>query len=174
MQTATGRAFWPLDPRADEIDIEDIAHSLSNMCRYAGHCSEFYSVAQHSVLVSWLAPIKDALWGLLHDASEAYLVDVPRPVKPHLPGYREIEDRVMREVCAKFGLPEQMPASIKRLDRAILADEARDLMKSPPIDWGLTEPPLGIPIAPWTPSHARIAFLSQFKMLTQQLPMAGY
>ena len=68
MQTFTGRQFWPADPRADEIDIRDIAHALSMQCRYAGHCTQFYSVAEHCVLLANAIP-EQKLWALLHDAS---------------------------------------------------------------------------------------------------------
>src|SRR5690242_11754504 len=81
MQTYTGRRFWPLDPRVDDIDIGDIAHHLSLVCRFAGACREFYSVAQHCVGVSYVCDPKDALWGLLHDAAEAYVGDMVRPLK---------------------------------------------------------------------------------------------
>ena len=81
IQTMSGVIFYPLDPRPEEIRIEDIAHALSHQCRFAGHCREFYSVAEHSVRVSRELPQEFMLWGLLHDASEAYLVDLPRPIK---------------------------------------------------------------------------------------------
>jgi hypothetical protein len=81
MQTYTGRQFWPIDPRADEIDIVDIAHALSQQCRFAGHCKSFYSVATHSWHTSNVCNSENALWGLLHDAAEAYLVDLPTPIK---------------------------------------------------------------------------------------------
>src|SRR5690606_29748913 len=93
MQTFTGRRFWPLDPRPDEICIEDIAHALSMQCRYAGHCLSFYSVAEHSVLLSQHVAEPFRRWALLHDASEAYLVDVPRPIKGDLSNYRAVEAR---------------------------------------------------------------------------------
>lgn len=166
MQTATGGEFWPMDPRVSEVKIQDIAHSLSNMCRYAGHCLHFYSVAQHSVLVSQNVPRENALWGLLHDASEAYLVDVPRPVKPSLGGYREIESGVMAVVCKAFDLPPEMPDEVKRVDEAILADEAAQLMAAPPRDWCLREPALGIGIVPWSPEVARVQFMQRFLELT--------
>ncbi|MET3601844.1 phosphohydrolase [Martelella mangrovi] len=167
MQTASGRAFWPMDPRPEEVDIEDIAHALSNMCRYAGHCRRFYSVAQHSVLVSRALPSDLALWGLLHDASEAYLVDVPRPVKPFLDGYKAAEGRVMEAIVMRFNLmPAEMPAEVKRVDDAILHDEALQLMQRPPMGWHLPEPPLGIRIEPWSPDYARTVFHREFRMLT--------
>ena len=116
IQTFTGRQFWPLEPRADEIFIEDIAHHLSNLCRFTGACRSFYSVAQHSVLVSLCAPPgENPLWGLLHDASEAYLIDVARPVKRSaaLVGYRVAEARMMEVICECFGLPTTEPAWVK-------------------------------------------------------------
>src|SRR5579862_5085028 len=86
IQTYTGRKFWPLDPRSWDVCLEDVAHALAVKCRYGGHCRGFYSVAQHSVLVSqllaeWKADIWTVRWGLLHDANEAYSADVVRPIK---------------------------------------------------------------------------------------------
>lgn len=172
MQTASGGVFWPMDPRPEEIEICDIAHALSNLCRYAGHCRQFYSVAQHSVLVSHAVPREDALWGLLHDASEAYLADVPRPVKPFLPGYAEAEARVMAAVCARFRLPLEMPESVAHADKAILADEMAQLMASPPRPWDLPVPPFGLSINPLSPLLAGRFFLDRFFELTEA-PDAG-
>ena len=107
-------------------------------------------------------PAADRLWALLHDATEAYLVDVPRPVKPLLPDYKELEQTVMAAVAEAFGLEGAMPPSVKRADNAILADEAAQIMGAPPIEWGLTEPPLGIKVHCWTPRRARNAFLAAF------------
>lgn len=167
MQTMSGVAFWPLDPCPDEVRIHDIAHALSHQCRYAGHCHWFYSVAQHSVLVSHAVEPRHALWGLLHDASEAYLVDVPRPIKPFLSEYKRIEAGVMKAVCDAFKLPYQMPAQVKQVDDAILADEAATLMSEPPRNWHLPHPPLGIAITPWRPEVARHRFLQRFDELTR-------
>lgn len=170
MQTATGGVFWPIDPRPEEVDIQDIAHALSNQCRYAGHTLDFYSVAQHSVLVSENVDPKFALWGLLHDASEAYLSDVIRPVKPSLTNYRALEDRLMRVICERFALPGEgvMPAEVQRVDNAILADEMASLMAFPPKDWRLPQPPLGIEILGWEPAFAKARFLARFRDLTSE------
>ena len=131
ISTHTGRRFWPLDPRPDEIDIRDIAHALSNQCRFSGHSNRFYSVGEHSLRVSGIVPPEHALWALLHDASEAYLVDLPRPLK-HTPGfaevYREAEARLMLAVAERFGLDPVMPDEVERADQILLATERRDLL----------------------------------------------
>lgn len=163
MQTFRGRQFWPLDPRTEDVYIDDIAASLSKQCRFAGHSLEFYSVAEHSVRVSLACDPLDALWGLLHDASEAYLVDVPRPIKPYLKEYRSIETNVMNAICKRFGLSETMPESVKQADTALLATEARDLMVTPHLtDRGLEEEALPEEIVPWTHEHARLRFVARF------------
>ena len=162
MQTASGRQFWPIDPRADEIYIEDIAHALSHLCRFGGHCLRFYSVAEHCVHLSQSVPREHALWALLHDASEAYLVDVPRPIKPALTGYREAEDRIMSAVCERFGLPTDMPEAVKLADTAILTDEANQNMAAPPVVWSTRGKPLGVALQCWTPGRARAEFLDAF------------
>ena len=171
MQTYSGRQFWPLDPRPDEVCIEDIAHALSNMCRFAGHVREFYSVAEHCVRVSWLAPDHDrmiAIAALLHDATESYVVDVPRPLKRFLPGYREIEDRVARCIEVAFDLETGIldHPSVKHWDEVLLATEARDLMGGESAGkWHLRAGPMDEIIEPWSPQGARAAFLNRFGAL---------
>lgn len=167
MQTFTGRAFWPVDPRADELDIEDIAHALSMMCRYAGHCLRFYSVAEHSVLMARAVPRQDALWALLHDATEAYVVDVPRPLKPYLPGYKQAEAAVLAAVAVRFGLRLPMPEAVKDADNRILHDESQQNMAAPPRPWTLPDaPPLGVELQFWPPERAEAEFLATFHSLT--------
>lgn len=176
IMTFTGREFFPLDPKPGDIDILDIAHALANKCRYNGHCREFYSVAQHSVLVSRHVPREVALWGLLHDAAEAYLPDIARPIKADMPGFREIEARVMAAVTLRFGLAPVEPPEVKRVDSQVLRDEMHALMEPPwqGRDWltarsdFLPEPPLGIEIAPARPAVAKDAFLARFRELIQR------
>ena len=168
IQTYTGIQFWPLDPRPEEIDIRDIAHALSNQCRFAGHCERFYSVAEHSVRVSWLCPVKDGLWGLLHDAAEAYLVDLPRPIKRWSQMgtlYSEIEDKLMLAIAYKFGLNHPVPVSVKRADIVMLVTEKRDLMKMPPKEWEDTETPHWSRVIPWGPEKAELCFVERFNYL---------
>ena len=171
IQTYTGVTFYPLDPRPDEVRIEDIAHSLSNQCRFAGHCRQFYSVAEHSVRVSLALAQRLALWGLMHDAAEAYLVDLPRPIKRYAefgPLYQSIESNLMLTVCERFGLHPNMPISVKRMDTRLLVTEKRDLMNACPKPWEDTEEPLPDPIFPMPPRVAEILFLQQFEFLTRE------
>lgn len=172
--THTGRQFWPLAPRAEDVDIEDIAHALSMTCRYNGHCSEFYSVAQHSVLVSLYCPDEHALWGLMHDASEAYLPDVPRPVKPNLPGFKDTENRVMKAVCERFGLSPDEPKEVKEIDNRILWDEMVRLMGVKDAERVAHLGKLGVEIVPWTPAYAKMFFLERFYFLTGKLTAPGH
>jgi len=168
MATHSGQQFWPLDPRAEEVVLEDIAHSLAMQCRFAGHTRMFYSVAQHSVLVSLEVEARtqvplEAFWGLLHDASEAYLLDVPRPVKRHLEGYVAHEARVMAAICKRFRLEGSMPRSVKEVDNVLLATEIRDLMPKAP--WEKLPDPRTQRINPWAPEDAKLEFLYRYRNL---------
>lgn len=129
--TYTGVEFDPLHPDPDWLDIRDIAHSLSNQCRFTGHTSEYLSVAQHSIHVSEILPYELKLWGLLHDASEAYMSDIARPLK-YSPGlgemYREVEENLMRCISERWELEWPMPAEVHAADDALLRAEIRDLM----------------------------------------------
>lgn len=169
MQTFTGRAFWPMDPRADEIFPADIAHALSMLCRYGGHTNRFYSVAEHCVLLSQVVPPDDALWALLHDATEAYLVDLPRPVKSQLPGYRVAEYDLMAVICDRFDLPSlTMPASVEDADNRILLDERDALLSRPPRPWHQDLQrlePLGVEIAGWDPPQAEYRYKARLREL---------
>ena len=130
IQTFTGKKFYPQNPTMDSICIEDIAHSLSNQCRFTGHTSAHYSVAQHSVLVSYLCNPENALHGLLHDGSEFALVDVASPIKklPEMIGYRELEKKVQSAIYRRFGLTEQEPADVKRADLLVLSIESNSFL----------------------------------------------
>ncbi len=165
MQTFTGKQFWPLDPRPDEINIEDVASALSKLCRYGGHCLRFYSVAEHCVHVANAAPKELALTALLHDASEAYLSDVIRPIKPFLKDYLEIEARLERAVSDRFGTPSPMPDEVKKLDNAMLWTELQQNMAEPPAEWSkwLTDAPIMVVLRYWTPDEAKQHYLDAFR-----------
>ncbi len=168
VQTFTGLVMYPLDPRPEEICIEDIAHHLSNLCRFTGATREFYSVAEHSVRVSHACEPQDALWGLLHDAAEAYLADMARPVKRYSPFgqiYCEIEDGLMLAICNKFGLGSEMPRSVRYADTVLLMTEKRDLMHGCNKEWEDTAQPLETIIRPRYPHDAKQMFLKRFREL---------
>lgn len=168
IQTYTGRRFTPTNPNPDAIIIQDIAHALSMQCRFGGHVKTFYSVAQHCVLVSYICNFEDAFWGLMHDASEAYLVDVPRPLKHSgkLDAYIEFEGKVQAAICKRYDLPEKEPASIKKADTILLVTEARDLLPNKRSDWTLTAEPLPFKINPLGPREAKDLFMKRFYELT--------
>lgn len=168
--TYTGIPFYPLDPRAVDVDIRDIAHALSNLCRFTGHTRRFYSVAEHSLLVSMFVKQKDALWGLLHDASEAYLCDIPSPLKrtPEFAFYKEAEKRVMACVIEKFGLDPEEPNSVVNADLRMLHTEAIEFMPEH-THWRGREfaYPGGIAFGPgFEPKHTEAAFLRRYEELT--------
>lgn len=168
MQTFTGRSFYPLDPHADEVDILDVAHGLSHACRYGGHVRRFYSVAEHCVLVAMHVAPELRREALLHDASEAYLGDMVRPLKhtPEMTPYRVAEDLVQRAVFERFGITStpESHAAIKVVDDRILLDEINELMHTPS---AYTErmrqvEPLGVTINGLPPSVAKRVFLDCF------------
>jgi len=168
MQTVSGRVYWPIDPRSDEVDIRDIAHALAHQCRYAGHTRRFYSVAEHCVLVSQVVPPADALHGLLHDATEAYCVDVPRPVKRYLAGYAEIEARNWLAICERFGLDATLSASVHTADNSVLLAEKAALMPGGDMPWGIAGKPAAVVVQGLSPLRARAAFLRRWRELAQR------
>lgn len=128
IRTFTGVYVNVFEPTIDMIDIEDIAHALSNQPRFGGHLPEFYSVSQHSVACSWAADSEDKLVALLHDASEAYLIDIPSPIKAGLCNYKEIEHNLMLLIAEKFDFEYPLNPEIKKIDRHMLQAEWDNLM----------------------------------------------
>jgi hypothetical protein len=173
IQTVSGDYVFPLDPWKFVPRIDDIAHALSMQCRFSGHSAFHYSVAQHSVLVSDLCPPEDRLWGLLHDASEAYLVDLPRPLK-HDPlfgtVYRAAEQALQGRICHAFGLGLVEPDSVQHADLVVLETERRDLLPAGPA-WLITASvrPLPARIEKWMPERARYEFLAQYENLSRRV-----
>lgn len=173
--TYTGGTIEPLNPDPADINIEDIAHALSQQCRFTGHVRKFYSVAEHSVRVAeWLAAGGLSTWtvftGLLHDASEAYLSDIARPVKqqPEIRQFYEAaEERLMLAIAKKFGFNWPAGPIIKVADNVLLRSEQRDLMPDRlrfPGDEYLDET-----IKPWSPEDAESDFLWMFYALSDEL-----
>lgn len=169
MVTFTGRKYYPADPSPDDICIEDIAHHLSMICRFTGATKEFYSVAEHSVLVSMLVPPEHAFAGLMHDATEAYLNDISSPLKKDLPDYRRLEIINWVAIVAKFAqLPVFLPQCVHRADRALLVTEQAALMPNSESGWteGVTAAPSVI--RGWIPHHAERVFLDRFYQLVNE------
>jgi len=179
MQTFTGRKFYPMAPTAEDVDPVDIAHALSMLCRYAGHVDRFYSVAEHCVLLSGWArdhghDERVQLEMLLHDATEAYVVDVPRPLKVNLPDYQRAERGVELVIAERFGLPMVdgrygAPQIVKHADTRILLDERAALMAATVHAWGVDSlEPLGVVVEGWDPSIAEQHYLGRLAELTDE------
>lgn len=191
--TYTGVEFFPLAPRFENIYIEDLAHHLANVNRYAGACEKPYSVAQHCVHVAeylkahvGLAPLGVAeradaeddivKWGLLHDASEAYVSDICGPIKPFIVGYREIEQQLLVAVAQRFGLPWPMHPLVKYADKAIFAAERRTVMATP-VDWWILHPDhpdADVEIEPWHWFEAKERYLQMFEELFGSDVLSAY
>lgn len=173
MQTYTGLKFSlvPDDYYGNLLSPLDIAHGLSNICRWGGHVKEFYSVAQHSVLVSYACPTKP-LAGLLHDASEAFLGDIISPLKSMLPGYKEIEHQLQDVIAFRFGLDggDLRCKEVIDADMLLLAMERRDLLTTPNFTWSacpdIPPPTPSNRINPVSPHLARKYFMDRFYELT--------
>jgi 5'-nucleotidase len=169
INTYLGHKIYPLDPDPTAIDILDVAHALSIFPRFCGHTRCFYSVAEHSVYVSQYCPREFALWGLLHDASEAYLGDITRPLKrtETMAPYRDSEKRLMSVICERFGISKQEPAEVKEADQRLLYTEAIQLFPRRNADWRQhAEPYPGLIIRGLNPEAAESLFLRRYVELT--------
>lgn len=161
MQTYTGKLVDLANFRHEDVRIKDIAHALSLINRFTGHSVTPYSVAQHSVHVSKLIAPEYALWGLMHDASEAYLGDVARPLKAMLPHYKELEEHVQRTIAQVYGLCWPIPEEVKAADNMALLAEKRDLL-SVQHEWGIDVEPAEEPTVPYEWMVARGLFERRF------------
>lgn len=176
MQTHSGRRFYPMDPVPADVDPKDIAHALSLLCRYNGHVDRFYSVAEHCVLMSEYVEEHHgpelALWALLHDATEAYVGDMIRPLKVHMPAYREAEDRVMWTIAYRFRLlrsgraTAELPPEVKQADSRILLTERAALMSATAEPWDVEHlDPLPVPVTGWSPDLAEVLYAERLSEL---------
>jgi 5'-deoxynucleotidase YfbR-like HD superfamily hydrolase len=183
MQTFRGNRFNPDDPAHTKFEIEDIAHALSNLCRYGGHCKRFYSVAEHSVLVADIvaatpgATLEDEIWALMHDATEAYLTDLPTPIKARLPKYKAIEAEVAAQIQISLGLPGlarwrgDLPPIVHHADRVALVTEAAQLLNGDLTDWRQLHEtrPFDAKIRCFSPEDARRVFIARWVELQERL-----
>lgn len=179
-QTRSGRAWYLENPRAQDVDIHDIAHALSNLCRFGGHSMHFYSVAEHAVLVSrWLEAQNMPTWiqyqGLHHDDTEAYVVDVPRPLKNLLgKAYSDIEDRTWRAIADALSIEHEeynLHPAVKAADNEVLLAERAVMMGIPPIPWGWDEgiTPACVDIKFLPAEAAKLEFLRRHRRLVRHL-----
>lgn len=160
----------PLSLKPQQVRVEDIAHALALKCRWTGHTRTFYSVAEHSLRVGYLVPRYARIYGLLHDAAEAYLPDVAAPLKDAfqvgqrggLRTFAQVEHEILDAIWTALGVPPPAPATmelVKNADLVLLATEARDLMHGVE-SWSWTPPqPLQQTITPLTWQQAEQAFL---------------
>lgn len=170
VQIRSGKEFHFLEPHRSEYTVEDIAHALSNICRFGGHCCRFYSVAQHSVHVSYLVPPHLALTALLHDASEAFILDVPRPLKRLLPDYRALERSISAAIAERLHLEFPFPPEIHLADNTMLATERAQLMPAG-APWADMPDPLKFTLPVWDPIRSMAEFLARYEGLAR--PAAG-
>lgn len=159
--TGSGRYVDFTNPQADQIAVIDICHGLARHPRFSGHTLHFapaYTVAEHSVRCSWIAPPEFALHALLHDAAEAYTGDIPTPLKRLLqPTIGAIEDRLLAVIFNRFGLPPGIPPEVEHADLVMLATERRDLLPDG-IEWQTLRGVTPLPAALRTPWHAEEAY----------------
>lgn len=173
MQVYSGKPFYPNDPRPEDINIEDIAHSLSNQCRFNGHTHTFYSVAEHSVLVAKMVKEKTnnnvelVKQALMHDAPEAYVGDVIRPLKMQLKEWDSFEQPVWEAICKRYNIQVEFDPIVHEMDYMACAIEKRDVMTdSKGVCWGtLPKPNPDFRVYGLSPEHAKEKFLNYFYCL---------
>lgn len=177
IQTFTGQQVWPLRDDPGPTTIADIGRGLAYQGRFRGQSRFYYSIAQHSVLISRIVSPANRMWGLLHDATEAFLGDISGPLKHRfmldLPNHQhpvpfcEVEDRLMAVIARRFHLTgERVPDEVKVADKAMLAAERDQIMSLPPSHWGVTVMPAPVTIEPMGPEEALRAFMNRFTELT--------
>jgi 5'-nucleotidase len=173
LQTVSGRRVNPFDPDPAQFDEGDIARALGNLCRFGGHSRVFYSVAQHCVIVSRVVEerggdVEDAFAALMHDAGEAYLGDMPHPLKHRSAlgaAFRDAEARLEEAIRGRFGIKPNVP-EIKAVDRALLATERR-VFSAEAWHWPELDDvePLDLELTPWPPDQAGNEFAKRYAEL---------
>ncbi len=175
--TYSGKKFSLVNPRLQDIDIQDIAHGLAMQCRWTGQCKFHYSIAQHSYYCSFIGPDKEAFDRLMHDSSEAYIGDMNRPLKHYTEAgdaYRRVEEPLQKMIAERFGFAVVEPPSVKIADNLMLYAEKSQIMNIPFIGFEISDYQGGtkidttaadIKIEQWSPEQAKKMFLNRFEEL---------
>jgi len=172
--TYTGKKFHLVNPRLEDIDIQDIAHGLAMQCRWTGQCKFHYSIAQHSYYCSFIGPDKEAFNRLMHDSSEAYIGDMNRPLKYYTEAgdaYRRVEHPLQKLIAERFGFAVVEPVSVKQADNLMLYAEKNQIMNVPfeasdfQCGGKIDTTPASITIERWSPEQAKKMFLDRFEEL---------
>lgn len=163
--TYTGQKVHPFDLKPDQVRIADIAHALSRTCRYSGHVEGYYSVAEHCLLISDLVSEEHEMCALLHDAPEAYLTDLPSPVKSKLSGYNELEEKVWSVIAKKYGVPQQIPKEVKHFDESIVRAELRDVKNLPEDFFDIQKDTPDVEIEQLSIDQAKYKFIEKYLSL---------
>lgn len=170
IQTYSGSKFYPLDPRTDDVHITDIAHHLGMVCRFNGACTRFYSVAEHSYILSTLVDHEHAMHALLHDAAEAYIGDAVAPFKGVVTVLQRIERRIMNCIFTRFQMCNEVPAQVKAYDKRLLMNERAAIMRDSNLNWGTCARPFDVIdiIHCWSPEKASKMFLRRWLELASE------
>jgi 5'-nucleotidase len=169
--TFTGKQFYLLSPRLEDVDIVDIAHALAMQCRWTGHCKFHYSIAQHSYYCSFIGPDSESFDRLMHDAAEAYISDLNRPLKHYTEAgvaYRRQEAVIQKVIAERFGFSVIEPKSVKLADNSMLYAEKAQIMGykfEEAENWEHYDENNGIKIERWSPEQAEQMFLNRFTEL---------
>lgn len=188
IRTVSAKKFYPKNPDLNQYDIVDIAHATAHVNRYNGHMDHAYSVGQHSVLVSeqvlkmwdnnatgdygsddWMAfRASLGLQALLHDATEAYIPDMPSPIKLLLPDFMEMEEKIKVSIMKAFDLPEEFHPLIEEVDKGIRGSEIKWLFTALKGDDVWAEDIYEIVITPWPVAYTKARFLDAFNLLESE------
>lgn len=177
MQTLTGKKLDPFNPTPDTVCIEDVAHALSNLCRFGGHCKRFYSVAEHSVrgtefIIDEYEDLDLAFDFLMHDTSEYAFQDLVRPIKKQLPDYENAEHAMQKFLAGHFGFRYPFVPLVHEIDNRMLVTEAVALLRDGPVEnWhqGMLCAPIILEDAElgWSPGRARLEFITLYNQLVE-------
>lgn len=177
IQVNSGRRFYVLDPRPEDITINDIAHALSNICRFTGHGNRFYCVGEHSILCARVArklgySTLQQLYCLMHDGSESVVNDLARPVKQNIPQYKEVEDCIMAVIWEVAGIPkptEEDYKVVKKIDNTLLINEMEQLMKRNDVPTDIEYEQMYVDLSVgYNAGESKIPFLTMYVSLVEE------